>query len=133
MARIGKGSVEFEDLLPVFTGKLGGEGLIKELCKGFRVDPSTHVAVGDTNPRTEENQFFNGWSFDCFDQNSVPYLPNSSCGQKVPQTYNNDYPFSEIYGSLLDESSPQIMDSFYSTLDTPLNTPPFLSKVCTMQ
>ncbi|KAH1154702.1 hypothetical protein GYH30_050122 [Glycine max] len=25
------------------------------------------------------------------------------------------------------------MDSFYSTLDTPLNTPPFLSKVCTMQ
>ncbi|XP_006603405.1 transcription factor bHLH93 [Glycine max] len=46
MARIGKGSVEFEDLLPVITGKLGGEGLIKELCKGFRVDPSTHVAVG---------------------------------------------------------------------------------------
>ncbi|NP_001242885.1 Transcription factor bHLH93-like [Glycine max] len=82
----------------------------------------------DTNPRTEENQFFDGGSFDCFDQNSLPYLPNSSCGQEVPQTYNNDYPFSEIYGCLLDESSPQIMDSFYSTLDTPLNTPPFLGQ-----
>ena len=35
--RIGKGSVEFEDLLPVIAGKLGGEGLIKELCKGFRL------------------------------------------------------------------------------------------------
>ncbi|KAG4961049.1 hypothetical protein GLYMA_13G303900v4 [Glycine max] len=37
MAGIGKGSVEFEDLLPVIAGKLGGEGLIKELCKGFRL------------------------------------------------------------------------------------------------
>ena len=36
MAGIGKG-VEFEDLLPVIAGKLGGEGLIKELCKGFRL------------------------------------------------------------------------------------------------
>ena len=46
MARIGKGSVEFEDLLPVITGKLGGEGLIKELCKGFRLLMDKHVAVG---------------------------------------------------------------------------------------
>ncbi|TKY74484.1 Transcription factor bHLH93 [Spatholobus suberectus] len=83
----------------------------------------------DTNPSTEENQFFpNGWSFDSFDQNSLPYLPNSSCGQEVPQSYNNDYPFNEIYGSLLDESSPQIIDSYYSTLDTPLNTSPFLGQ-----
>ncbi|KAL2340042.1 hypothetical protein Fmac_007982 [Flemingia macrophylla] len=82
----------------------------------------------DTNPSTEENQFFsNDWSFDSFDQNSLPYLPNSSCGQEVPQSYN-DYPFNEIYGSLLDEPSPQIIDSYYSTLDTPLDTPPFLGQ-----
>ncbi|XP_057455779.1 calcium-binding protein PBP1-like [Lotus japonicus] len=30
----GKG-LEFEDLLPVMANKLGGEGLIKELCNGF--------------------------------------------------------------------------------------------------
>ena len=78
----------------------------------------------DTNPSTEENQFFcNGWSsFDCFDQNSLPYLPNSSSSQQVPQSYNEYYPFNEIYGSLLDETSPQIIDSYYSTLQTPLNT-----------
>nr|KYP44312.1 Caltractin [Cajanus cajan] len=29
--------IEFEDLLPVIAGKLGGEGLIKELCKGFEL------------------------------------------------------------------------------------------------
>ncbi|KAG2371646.1 Calcium-binding protein [Vigna angularis] len=29
--------MEFEDLLPVIAGKLGGEGLIDELCKGFQV------------------------------------------------------------------------------------------------
>jgi len=78
-----------------------------------------------TNPSTEETQFFcNGWSsFDCFDQNSLPYLPNSSSAQEVPQSYNDYHPFNEIYGSLLDESSPQIIDSYYSTtLDTPLNT-----------
>ncbi|CAJ1956418.1 unnamed protein product [Sphenostylis stenocarpa] len=34
MTGIGKG-VEFEDLLPMIAGKLGGEGLIDELCKGF--------------------------------------------------------------------------------------------------
>ncbi|XP_027354022.1 transcription factor bHLH93-like [Abrus precatorius] len=83
----------------------------------------------DTNPNTEENPFFsNSWSFDSFDQNSLPYLPNSSCGQEVPQGYN-DYTFNEIYGSLLDESfAPQIIDSHYNTLDTPLNTPPFLAQ-----
>lgn len=26
---------EFEDLLPIMANKLGGEGLIKELCNGF--------------------------------------------------------------------------------------------------
>ncbi|TKY48792.1 Calcium-binding protein PBP1 [Spatholobus suberectus] len=36
MAGIGKG-VEFEDLLPVIAGKLGGEGLLKELCNGFQL------------------------------------------------------------------------------------------------
>ncbi|XP_061351401.1 transcription factor bHLH93-like [Gastrolobium bilobum] len=84
----------------------------------------------DTNPSNEENQFFsNGWSFDCFDQNSLAYLPNSSCGQEVPQSYNNDYTFNEIYGSLLDESSaPQIIDSYYNTLDTTLSTPSFLAQ-----
>ena len=29
--------VEFEDLLPVMANKLGGEGLIKELCNGFEL------------------------------------------------------------------------------------------------
>ncbi|OWM78594.1 calcium-binding protein PBP1-like [Punica granatum] len=28
---------EFEDLLPVMADKLGGEGLIEELCNGFRL------------------------------------------------------------------------------------------------
>ncbi|KAJ4835300.1 poly(A)-binding protein binding protein [Turnera subulata] len=28
---------EFEDLLPVMANKLGGEGLIRELCNGFQV------------------------------------------------------------------------------------------------
>ncbi|KAK7311726.1 hypothetical protein RJT34_10038 [Clitoria ternatea] len=83
----------------------------------------------DTNPSTEENHFFsNGWGgFDSFDQNSLPYLPNSSCPQEIPQSYYNDYTtFNEIYSSLLDESSaPQIMDSYYNTLDTP---PPFLAQ-----
>lgn len=81
----------------------------------------------ETNPNTEENQFFsNGFSFDSFDQNSLGYLPNSS---QVPQSYNNDYTFNEIYGSLLEESSssapPQVMDSYYNySLDTPFNIPP---------
>ncbi|XAR68065.1 hypothetical protein NMG60_11003064 [Bertholletia excelsa] len=29
--------MEFEDLLPEMAGKLGGEGLINELCKGFQL------------------------------------------------------------------------------------------------
>ncbi|KAI4334056.1 hypothetical protein L6164_018793 [Bauhinia variegata] len=36
MAGIGKG-VGFEDLLPVIADKLGGEGLINELCSGFQL------------------------------------------------------------------------------------------------
>lgn len=28
---------EFEDLLPMMADKLGGEGLIRELCNGFRL------------------------------------------------------------------------------------------------
>ncbi|KAJ7948221.1 calcium-binding protein PBP1-like [Quillaja saponaria] len=36
MAGIGKGA-DFEDLLPVMANKLGGEGLIKELCNGFQL------------------------------------------------------------------------------------------------
>ncbi|TKY66925.1 Calcium-binding protein PBP1 [Spatholobus suberectus] len=36
MAGIGKG-IGFEDLLPVMASKLGGEGLIKELCNGFQL------------------------------------------------------------------------------------------------
>ncbi|CAL0333899.1 unnamed protein product [Lupinus luteus] len=37
MAAIGKGGVGFEDLLPVMANKLGGEGLINELCNGFEL------------------------------------------------------------------------------------------------
>ncbi|KAK7263575.1 hypothetical protein RJT34_31167 [Clitoria ternatea] len=33
----GKGGIGFEDLLPVMANKLGGEGLIKELCNGFEM------------------------------------------------------------------------------------------------
>ncbi|XP_004487354.1 calcium-binding protein PBP1-like [Cicer arietinum] len=29
--------IDFEDLLPVIANKLGGEGLMKELCKGFNL------------------------------------------------------------------------------------------------
>ncbi|MED6204998.1 poly(A)-binding protein binding protein [Stylosanthes scabra] len=35
--RGGKGVVDFEDLLPVIAKKLGGEGLMRELQKGFEV------------------------------------------------------------------------------------------------
>ncbi|KAK4255407.1 hypothetical protein QN277_008410 [Acacia crassicarpa] len=31
------GKIGFEDLLPVMADKLGGEGLIKELCNGFEL------------------------------------------------------------------------------------------------
>ncbi|CAL5336598.1 unnamed protein product [Camellia sinensis] len=30
-------TTDFEDLLPIMAGKLGGEGLIRELCNGFRL------------------------------------------------------------------------------------------------
>uniref|UniRef100_A0A5B6YQK7 EF-hand domain-containing protein n=1 Tax=Davidia involucrata TaxID=16924 RepID=A0A5B6YQK7_DAVIN len=33
----GKTAAEFEDLLPMMADKLGGEGLIRELCNGFRL------------------------------------------------------------------------------------------------
>ncbi|XP_041006177.1 calcium-binding protein PBP1-like [Juglans microcarpa x Juglans regia] len=36
MAGTGKGAV-FEDLLPLMADKLGGEGLMKELCSGFQL------------------------------------------------------------------------------------------------
>src|ERR1044072_4182786 len=85
----------------------------------------------ETNPSTEDNQFLsNDLSFDCFDHNSLGYLPNSS---ELPQSFNNDYTFCEIYGSLLDESSssapPQVMDSYYNyPLDNPFSIPPFLAQ-----
>uniref|UniRef100_A0A7N0TB40 EF-hand domain-containing protein n=1 Tax=Kalanchoe fedtschenkoi TaxID=63787 RepID=A0A7N0TB40_KALFE len=31
------GSSKFEDLLPVMASRLGGEGLIRELCNGFKL------------------------------------------------------------------------------------------------
>lgn len=38
MAGIGKrAAVDFEDLLPEMADKLGGEGLIRELCNGFQL------------------------------------------------------------------------------------------------
>ncbi|KAI9106539.1 hypothetical protein K1719_022067 [Acacia pycnantha] len=95
----------------------------------------------DTIPSTdEENQFFfpnnayNNSSLDCFDPNSLAFLPNSFSDQQVPQRYNNNNSsFNEIYNSLLDEfSTPQIIDSsppYYTTVDTTyssLSTPPFL-------
>ncbi|KAK2996929.1 hypothetical protein RJ639_014981 [Escallonia herrerae] len=33
----GKSSDEFQDMLPVMADNLGGEGLIRELCNGFRL------------------------------------------------------------------------------------------------
>ncbi|RDX78965.1 Transcription factor bHLH93 [Mucuna pruriens] len=77
----------------------------------------------DTNPCSVENQLFsNGLSFDCFDQNSHAFPPNTFSCQEVPQSYNNDYTFNEIYSSLLSEfSAPQIIDSSY-------HTPPFVAQ-----
>lgn len=38
MAGIGKrAAIDFEDLLPEMADKLGGEGLIRELCNGFQL------------------------------------------------------------------------------------------------
>ncbi|KAG6751360.1 hypothetical protein POTOM_045894 [Populus tomentosa] len=37
MAGVEKIRADFEDLLPVMANKLGGEGLIKELCNGFQL------------------------------------------------------------------------------------------------
>ncbi|XVE49800.1 hypothetical protein DITRI_Ditri01bG0110900 [Diplodiscus trichospermus] len=37
MAEIGKTAPDFEDLLPAMAEKLGGEGLMRELCNGFKL------------------------------------------------------------------------------------------------
>ncbi|XP_022725844.1 calcium-binding protein PBP1-like [Durio zibethinus] len=37
MAGIGKTAPDFEDLLPAMAEKLGGEGLMRELCNGFKL------------------------------------------------------------------------------------------------
>ncbi|CAL0322679.1 unnamed protein product [Lupinus luteus] len=37
MAGIGKGFIDFEDLLPMIANKLGFDGLINELCNGFQL------------------------------------------------------------------------------------------------
>ena len=37
MAGVEKITADFEDLLPVMANKLGGEGLINELCNGFQL------------------------------------------------------------------------------------------------
>jgi len=83
----------------------------------------------ETNPCSQENQpFSSAWSFDCFDQNYQAFPSNSFSFQEVPQSYNFDYTFNEIYSSLLDEfSAPQMVDSSYNTLDTSHNTPPFVA------
>ncbi|BAT81647.1 hypothetical protein LR48_Vigan07g174500 [Vigna angularis] len=83
----------------------------------------------DTNPCSQENQLFsNAWSFDCFDQNYQAFPSNSFSLQEVPQSYNFDYTFNEIYSSLFNEfSAPQIVDSSYSTLDAShISTPSFV-------
>ncbi|KAA8526457.1 hypothetical protein F0562_008340 [Nyssa sinensis] len=41
----GKAAAEFEDLLPMMADKLGGEGLISELCNGFRLLMDTEKEV----------------------------------------------------------------------------------------
>ncbi|KAK8568464.1 hypothetical protein V6N13_106377 [Hibiscus sabdariffa] len=37
MAGISKTVSEFEDLLPTMTEKLGGDGLMRDLCNGFKL------------------------------------------------------------------------------------------------
>ncbi|KAJ4729943.1 Calcium-binding protein PBP1 [Melia azedarach] len=39
--------VDFEDLLPVMADKLGGEGLINELCNGFQLLMDKEKGEGD--------------------------------------------------------------------------------------
>jgi len=81
----------------------------------------------DTNPCSQENQLFsNAWGFDCFDQNQA-FPSNSFSFQEVPQSYNFDYAFNEIYSSLFDEfSAPQIVDSSYNTLEASHSIPSFV-------
>ncbi|KAK8941570.1 Calcium-binding protein PBP1 [Platanthera guangdongensis] len=44
---------EFEDFLPVISDRLGGEGLIAELCSGFRLlmDPARGLITFDSLKR----------------------------------------------------------------------------------
>lgn len=47
-------SIEFEDLLPVIVARLGTEGLMVELCKGFQLlmDPAKGVITADSLRRS---------------------------------------------------------------------------------
>ncbi|KAJ4972595.1 hypothetical protein NE237_005769 [Protea cynaroides] len=49
----GRKAVEFEDYLPIMAEKLGGEGLIGELCKGFQLlmDPVKGVITFESLKR----------------------------------------------------------------------------------
>src|SRR4051812_43717110 len=53
MARSGSGGVEFEDFLPTMAEKLGEDGLMAELCNGFRLlmDPGTGLITFDSLKR----------------------------------------------------------------------------------
>ncbi|KAK9092188.1 hypothetical protein Syun_027099 [Stephania yunnanensis] len=48
-----RGSLKFEDFLPTMAEKMGGEGLMKELCNGFRllVDESRGVITFESLKR----------------------------------------------------------------------------------
>ncbi|KAF7830051.1 Transcription factor bHLH93 [Senna tora] len=87
---------------------------------------------------SQENQFFfsnttTTTTFDCFDPDSLTFLPNTFSQEQLPhhQSCNNySSAFNEIYSSLLDEfSAPHTttIDSSasYSTLD---HSPPFLGQ-----
>ena len=45
MAGFGKTGLDFEDLLPAMAEKLGGEGLMRELCNGFKLLMDTDKGV----------------------------------------------------------------------------------------
>ncbi|KAJ7958875.1 Transcription factor bHLH93 [Quillaja saponaria] len=82
-----------------------------------------------TIPTEMNGLFSNGYSFDCFDQNPLAVLPNSSSQQLSQTFYNDECTFNEVYDPFIDDfSTPQITDSSYNNLDTLLNTPPFLSQ-----
>ncbi|GMI77350.1 hypothetical protein HRI_001404300 [Hibiscus trionum] len=72
----------------------------------------------DTFPTQMNENFSDGWSFGCFDDNpSATFLPN---------TFSPLMPFeqhlscNEVYGPFVDEfSAPQVTDSSNNTFDTP--------------